>query len=71
MENFQTENRPRLDKGWEPLLQVNEFQDGLVSNRCNRSFGLTLKLTAFDVTPSVISSCDRIAAGQYLFFFYM
>ena len=49
--------------------QVNEFQDGLVGNRCNRSLGLTLKLTVFDVTPSVISSWDRIAACQYLFFF--
>ena len=52
-------------------IQVNEFQDGLVGNRCNRSLGLTLKLTVFDVTPSVISSWDRIAACQYLFFFYM
>ena len=52
-------------------IQVNVFQDGLVGNRCNRSLGLTLKLTVFDVTPSVISSWDRIAACQYLFFFYM
>ena len=35
-------------------IQVNEFQDGLLGNRCNRSLGLTLKLTVFDVTPTVI-----------------
>ena len=50
-------------------IQVNVFQDGLVENRCNRSLGLTLKLTVFDVTPSVIFSWDRIAACQYLLFF--
>ena len=50
-------------------IQVNVFQDGLVGNRCNRSLGLTLRLTVFDVTPSVISSWDCIAACQYLFFF--
>ena len=47
----------------------NEFQDELVGNRCNRSLGLTLRLTVFDVTPSVISLWDRIAACQFLFFF--
>ena len=26
-------------------IQVNVFQDGLVGNRCNRSLGLTLKLS--------------------------
>ena len=52
-------------------IQVNEFQDGLVGNRCKQSLGLTLKLTMFDVTPSLISSWDRIAVCQYLFFFYM
>ena len=50
-------------------IQVKEFQGGLVGNRCNRSLGLTLKLTLFDVTPSVISSWDRIVACQYIPFF--
>ena len=35
-------------------IQVHEFQDGLLGNKCNRFMGLTLKLTVFDVTPSVI-----------------
>ena len=49
------------------IVQVNASQKGLLENRYHQSLGLTLKLTVFDVKPSVIRLWDRLVACHCLY----